>query len=159
MDGARFDSLAKLMASRSRRGMLRLLVGGALGLALGQRSRPGAASIPCFEYTTQCLDCTNDPNGGCACEHLTGPCTDSEQAGAPCLEAGGACQSGSCVHAPKPDGTPCGEAQVCAGGVCCPSGQSSCGGACKNLKTDRRNCGRCGKRCKPGQRCRGGRCR
>lgn len=40
----------------------------------------------------------------------------------------------------------------------CPSSQAFCGGACRDLSTDERNCGACGLRCQPLESCAGGEC-
>jgi hypothetical protein len=125
--------------------------------------------------------CTSDRCQGGVCVHSAlrdgGPCTDDEDA---CTND--ICINGACVHQPvvcsdsnpchltfcdpgsgcvtqnQPDDTPCGAGKTCLGGICCMSGAVVCDGACANLKSDRINCGRCGKRCKKGQRCRRGRC-
>lgn len=41
----------------------------------------------------------------------------------------------------------------------CTPRQRRCGGKCRRIKTDRRHCGRCNHRCRPGARCLNGRCR
>jgi len=40
----------------------------------------------------------------------------------------------------------------------CPTGKTSCGGACVDMSTDRNNCGTCGRVCAPGQSCVGSSC-
>lgn len=43
---------------------------------------------------------------------------------------------------------------ACDGGAC-PMGLTCCGGSCKNLQNDPRNCGGCGVTCKAGDMCLG----
>ena len=62
-----------------------------------------------------------------------------------------------------PAGTICAACKgACSGlpaGKCCPTGRrTNCAGKCVNLKTDERNCGRCGRRCRANQICRKGEC-
>lgn len=50
---------------------------------------------------------------------------------------------------------------VCNDGVCtaaCPPGRSNCNGFCKDLSTNYRNCGRCGKSCTGNKICQAGAC-
>ena len=48
---------------------------------------------------------------------------------------------------------------ICQGGACvCPTGQTNCGGVCKNLQTDPNNCGACGNTCTSGRLCCSGAC-
>ena len=46
-----------------------------------------------------------------------------------------------------------------AGGTGCPSGRTLCNGLCLNLRTERTNCGACGRACEVGQLCVAGECR
>lgn len=46
-----------------------------------------------------------------------------------------------------------------ASAATCKSQQRRCQGTCRKVKTDRRHCGRCNRRCQPGFRCRDGQCR
>jgi len=46
---------------------------------------------------------------------------------------------------------------ICAGATC-PSGQTSCAGACVTLQTATRHCGPCGNFCPAGDTCTAGRC-
>src|SRR5688500_4376245 len=41
----------------------------------------------------------------------------------------------------------------------CPSGQTICGRRCVDIRTDRMNCGACGRACSAGQICSAGACR
>ena len=47
---------------------------------------------------------------------------------------------------------------TCAGGKCCPAGETNCNGACVNLKTDENNCNECGRVCSGGRSCCNGFC-
>jgi len=72
----------------------------------------------------------------------------------------------------------CSSGQLCCGGTCiatsaasasgCPScstqhpcadAASCCGGACRDMKRDRRHCGACGHSCEQGERCCDGACK
>ena len=55
----------------------------------------------------------------------------------------------------------CGAGQICSGGSCmlsCASGLTNCSGSCRDLSTDRLNCGGCGVTCGAGTICTGGSC-
>src|SRR4051794_38797467 len=103
MVGERFDSLARLAAFRSRRGVLRLLIGGTLGVLAGGRWQSGAAICPDCCTSTPCNSCAIDPGDGlCHCKLITGSCTDPAQAANPCLEGPGTCEQTVCVYPKKP---------------------------------------------------------
>jgi hypothetical protein len=62
--------------------------------------------------------------------------------------------NGSCGHA-------CPPGQVCAGGSCvlsCQSGLTNCSDVCRDLQTDRSNCGNCSQTCLSGYICVAGSC-
>ena len=96
------------------------------------------------------------------CETLGTTCTSSGSGG--CETAGTrVCTSVGAASSATPRTTgvctaPSGGA--CAGdGTCvCPAGQSACGGACVDVRTDIANCGACGSRCASGQTCVAGAC-
>jgi len=174
MDGPRFDALARTFATtRSRRTLLRGLLGGAVGaLVVGVvRDRQEVTAAPlCLGQS--CVDsagccggtvCDLDPlsptvgtcqpaNGPCAatgvCGSDTACCaTESCQAGVCVPSQGGCVLRGAC---PAGDADCCG-GEVCANGVCvaaareagCPSGQIRCDGVCVDPLTDSNNCGAC----------------
>lgn len=61
------------------------------------------------------------------------------------------CSGAACVPQ-LTTGTACTAAKQCQSGncsnsICCPAGQTSCNGVCKNLATDSANCGMCAKPC------------
>jgi len=167
VDSNRFDTMTKAWAAdTSRRGVLRLLVGGALGglLALGStRTRTLAVSCitadDCPHESYLCKDyvCTN---GSCVLETLPDN-TPCQEGGDPCTDD--ICVGGVCTHPQKPDGATCGDdGEVCSNKHCCPANRPTfCKqtGSCTNLKTDEDNCGRCGNACPVGKVCRKGRCR
>ncbi len=99
-----------------------------------------------------CTDLTSDNNncGGCTQVCPVGlTCCDSR---CRILETNQHC--GFCHNV-------CGVRRTCLDRQCvCQRGYTDCGdGVCRNLKIDRNNCGRCGRRCAPGRRCRNGRCK
>lgn len=51
------------------------------------------------------------------------------------------------------------KAPAAAAPATCKPKQRRCRGKCRRIKTDRRHCGRCNHRCRPGTRCINGRCR
>lgn len=67
-----------------------------------------------------------------------GRCPKSRRCGKKCCPKGAKCRKGKCR---------------------CKTGSKRCGKRCVNLKTDRANCGACGKACPTGQSCVDGRCR
>jgi Stigma-specific protein, Stig1 len=96
-----------------------------------------------------CVDMNSDPNH---CGSCTTVCP-----------SGQVCSSGQCICA---DGqAPCGESKTCCAsgyscvsGMCCPSGQTPCNGACVDMKNDPNHCGSCTTVCASGQTCSGGQC-
>jgi hypothetical protein len=56
-------------------------------------------------------------------------------------------------------GMACAAGQSCTAGVCgCPAGQTNCGGACVDVKSDINHCGSCDKACSGGAACSAGSC-
>jgi hypothetical protein len=133
----------------------------------GATCKPGAEKCGghCCEYGCSGTECAPTPcnattcNGQC-CGGTYGTCcaTNCDLAGLGC---GVSCESGllpcygTCI-------LPCGPGLTLNIDTCsceCPGETVPCGKGCANLNTNKRNCGQCGKRCKLGQRCRGGQCR
>ncbi len=116
---------------------------------------PGA---PCREHACRGGMCLSLPKqNGTACPSDDNSCTDD------------ICTNGLCTHPPLVNETPC-SGGTCQNGTCvdnsdpdpepaCRTGWKRCGGRCVDSNRDERNCGRCGKRCARGERCRRGRCR
>lgn len=156
MDPVRFDALARaLSAQPSRRGVLRLLAGTALGGLLGAR-RGNAAAQGCSQV-----------GGSCAARPCCAGarCTDAKKC--VCRAGFTACQlpgGGQQCFDLKTDERHCGDCatrctageQTCSKGHCCPLAQPTyCGtgpttGVCVNTQTNRNHCGRCGNRCTTG---------
>lgn len=67
--------------------------------------------------------------------HRNETCPDST--GNPCIVDFGTCSDGECLLERVPDGTSCGEQQICCAGICCDAGLS-CGpnGACQPFASD-----------------------
>jgi len=189
MDAQRFDALARSLATtRSRRTVLRGLVGGALGalfVGVWHDRQEVTAAPPCLGQT--CVDAAGCC-GGTVCDLTPGSPTlgTCQPAHGPCAATGTCasdadccatevCQAGVCVPThggcvlggacPAGDADCCG-GEVCANGVCvaasrqagCPSGQIRCSGTCLDPSSDPANCGACGAACGASQTCCGGTC-
>lgn len=172
MDPTRFDDLARIASQpQSRRGLLSVLLGGALGSAALSPISAGAthrrhATSPnrkkpkkkCSKGKTRCggtcVDLNRDPQncGGCnnACGAVrtccTGACIDTNADPTNC---------GACGHL-------CAENEQCLNGTCqrCPPGESVCTDAtgfqfCADLSSDQ-NCGACGRACPQDETCQAG---
>ncbi|MBA3643199.1 MAG: hypothetical protein H0W59_03925 [Chloroflexia bacterium] len=88
--------------------------------------------------------CTNTPAGSFTCSCDDGYTGDGVTC---CCADGSVCAAcrGECAGLPV--------------AKCCPaSRRTNCADTCVNLKTDERNCGRCGRRCRRNQVCRRGDC-
>jgi hypothetical protein len=157
MDAHHFDALARsLSLPGSRRSVLGGLLLGALGL-LGTRTDKAAA-----KKKKPCPPCKKRKQGKCK-----GVLPD----GTAC--AGGTCQRGSCVarvDPPPADGDcppgqkPCGGScipnnQCCTDGDCPAATPRCCSGACVDVLTDVKHCGRCGAGCLFNEQCSVGSCR
>lgn len=116
-----------------------------------------------------CVDAQTDPAncGGCGILCAAGQgcqggvCTCNGTICAGCCD-GTTCQAGTSNQQCGVNGGVC---QVCTGGrscqsgVCtCPAGQTFCGGACVDTKTDAGNCGACGNACGGGNDCNAATC-
>jgi hypothetical protein len=131
MDGSRFDTLAKTLATASpRRQALTAALGGALGiLGLRQPEDVGAArSGKCKQTPGVCQICKK---GKCSKKNGKKKCKAGKilpkAEGTACT--GGSCQGGSCVSPTGqvlPEPTP----EPPPGGVTCPPGEEACGDAC-----------------------------
>lgn len=132
MDGARFDRIARTLATR------RGLLGGLGGLAVAAFGlRPSEAACPTGQYLGSGGRClcrtTGRPpvNGSCPCRVGERDCGNGVCANCctvadcpspgPCLKS--ACVSGKC------QATECGADEVCLGGTCCPTAHV-CGETC-----------------------------
>ena len=177
MESERFDQVVRCFAiSRTRRGVLKSLVGAGLGAAGVSRGRTDTAAI-CNPATDRCCPGYLCPDGtcgfnspqrcGCAktqckeCEVCNRRCVRSAD-GAACPDDGNACtenicRSGRCEHPPKQDGLACSGGR-CSNGVCCASGRVGCDGACVDTQSDPRHCGACGRACAAADQCFGGVC-
>ncbi|MBX3273920.1 MAG: hypothetical protein KF729_26890 [Sandaracinaceae bacterium] len=114
--------------------------GGCVSLA-GNREHCGACDNACPPGAL-CADGRCCPAGNSVCtEGEVARCADLLRDPANCGECGAVCASGNCSV-----------------GVCCPVGQSNCGGRCFDLTSDPRSCGTCGRTCQPGEACCDGVC-
>lgn len=116
-----------------------------------------------------CVDAQTDPAncGGCGilcaigqgCQG--GVCTCNGTICAGCCD-GNTCEAGTSNQLCGANGAicqACSGGRTCQNGVCaCPAGQTSCGGACVDTKTNAANCGACGNACPSGQSCQNGGC-
>jgi hypothetical protein len=135
MDGTRFDTLTRsLTRGSSRRGVLRLLTGGALGgLLAGSGAAPAPASHfgcrhvgePCTRARQCCSSQCSGPKGGKTCAaHHTGGCT----------EAHDICQTNNHAFSKCPN-VPAGMCYITTGDA--PFCGDSNGSACKRCRSDR----------------------
>jgi hypothetical protein len=157
MDGPRFDTLARALASRRSR---RRLLAGLIGAGLGLTARPPVSAADCPALSPCWFQRRLNPWSGDtgAPESPNMPAVASKAESVPMTDLGVATgQSGG----PVPE--------VCYGDDCerdinpappqCAGGLTKCGGVCVNLSSDPNNCGACGVRCPPGwQSCSGGTC-
>jgi hypothetical protein len=126
MDGRRFDDLARGLAAPTRRGILRWLLGGALGGVIGSAGETVAAAScrktrnSCREHANCCSGyCAERDRRGrrlCACANgqteCTGVCADLDTDRRHC---------GGC-------GVRCGDNSVCVGGRCLGMPGAACEG-------------------------------
>jgi hypothetical protein len=109
--------------------------------------------------TAHCGDCAKvcsppPSNGSAKCQ--------GSQCAIACAAGYAECNSGSCSNI-KTDAVNCGGCGkacggVCSDGLCCPAGQTNCGGKCVSLQADAKNCLTCGHVCAAGQLCSSGTC-
>ncbi|MDQ3692476.1 MAG: hypothetical protein M3464_02455 [Chloroflexota bacterium] len=186
MDGSRFDRLARLVAARSRRQVLRGLAGAVTAGLLGPPAAQSECDAGYRDDGAGCVDIDECTEGSHNCDQ-NATCTNTAGAftcacippdtggGETCCSPGRTDCGGTCANL-KTDEQHCGNCDtqcqdgsvcaVCKAGCsgqpdarCCPAGRrTNCAGKCVNLKTDEKSCGRCGKRCKPNQVCKRGVC-
>ena len=147
-----------------------------------------AGTASCATGQTSCSgDCVNtlsdhDNCGSCGNACSAGQVCQNSQ----CTSTGGSVQcstgqtpcSGSCVDTRTAFyncgacGHSCSSGQICTSGSCtevsasavgsntafCLVGQTTCSGTCVDTKSDKNNCGSCGKKCSSGQVCTSGSC-
>jgi len=166
MDDRHFDRLARAIgAGASRRGVLKTLVGGALG---SFAAAVGMSEADAKRRSCRLLDADCVQNQDCCSKHCcNGACCDG---GPRCPDGsalcGGRCLSildlkvdaancGTCGHA-------CADLEICAFGTCrsliCPDGQHLCENSCVDTSNDPANCGACGSPCQGQERCVAGAC-
>ena len=125
MDTDRFDALARQVCTgRSRRGLLRTLLGSGLAFA-------GAAGgeLLTAEARKRRRKKKKSCKGG------------KKRCGKACIPSGNCCKDSDC-----------GGGGTCDDGTCdCPDAKTLCGGSCVDLATDAANCGACGNACDTGE--------
>lgn len=181
MDGQRFDDLTKVLATTSRRQVVKALAGGVASglLALLSGQEAGAASCRGQPDFTPCGECKHCRNGRCVagfdglncrtcgtCQN--GRCRGDDRRCGECQRCRG--HGRRCVPDPRQDLHPCGnDCHVCDGatGACTPLDDGSacldrdgtcCGGICRDTQNDNANCGGCGNTCPRCWRCEGEQC-
>ena len=123
----------------------------------------------CVEKGSCCKDGRKPCNGRCCAGdercvdgRCTKPCTDGRpRCGDACCGANEYCEDGRC-KAKCRTGTAgcCKDGRRECDGSCCSAGTECCDGACVNTRSDARNCGACGTRCRAYiDRCYKGTCR
>ena len=124
MDPTRFDALARaLSAQPTRRGVLRLLAGAALGGALGA-GRVGRVAGACPAGTTDC---------GGVCRNLKTDEANCGACGRRCDRATPVYSKGHCCPQDRP--------------TFCVTNPTTGAGACVNRQTNPNHCGTCGRAC------------
>ncbi len=128
-----FDDVARRVAEpMPRRRAIRIVLGAAVGVAVGTRQVPTALAITCPppQYHCDCpsinglfyrwccgpnqdCKCTPPPNGGAYCE-----CKPSQKCGSACCDVGDKCGDPKTGRCCKPHEVPCGET-CCAPGTEC----------------------------------------
>ena len=159
MDAPRFDTLARALATASRRDVLKAAAAGAgAALVARVRGRPAAAAprrcdgARCAGHEACCpvFDCS-----GAVCVATPGCVdlrTDPFHCGGCNRECDDACCKGECCF---PSG---GQACLPRGCGCADHRLTPCGATCVDLRTDRSNCGACDHACPEGTACADGRC-
>lgn len=114
----------------------------------------------------QCGECDDDDECGAEIENICGcPC----EIDGSCYADGDANPDDACMicdsevaddaFVEAPDGTECGEGQVCDGGDCvCGEDFAECGDECVDIDADRNHCGECDNACADDQICSDGEC-
>src|SRR5215218_791717 len=127
MDGRRFDDLARVFATPTRRGILRRFLGGALGVVVFGSAGETAAAASCRKTKSSCREHANCCSRNCAKPDRRGrrlcTCADGQ------TECEGACSDletdanncGGC-------GARCGDGSVCVGGRCLGTPGAACEG-------------------------------
>jgi hypothetical protein len=148
MDGTRFDSAARAIATgTSRRAVLRGLIAGIAGVLTAKALPASAAAIPLGDYCNFDVECVSHgicQGGICRCASGFKPCgTQCIPSTQTCLVcgAGGPIKpcSGGCTDTRSDRnncgycGNTCGIKQICSNSHCCPQGKIWCDGVCKPL--------------------------
>ena len=142
MDGTSFDAITRtLVQSRSRRQVVKTLVGGALGGLLGAAGLKEVAAA-CRRVGQGC-NADDDCCPGARCNNKK-KCV---------CRAGRTNCAGRCRNLDT-DQNNCG-----ACGTECPPGRTCCGGACVDTDGSSLHCGACGRECSPFTSCCNGACR
>lgn len=136
MDTARFDSLARTLASALPR--RRLTVAALALVLLGRSSVQVAASCK---------------NPGRKCDKNRDCCAHADCKGGTCTCQRGFAECGNDCVKTDSDENNCGRC-----GTTCAAGETCCAGSCVDLDTDGANCGTCGTTCTDSDGCRAGQC-
>jgi hypothetical protein len=179
MDPRCFDHLVKTFGTSgaSRRDVVRRIAGGVVGAAaamLGLRTATAACTGRLCNFDSECCAGTNCLNGGCnPCASTGATCSSRKPC---CRQTRTTCCDNICVNTRTsnnhcgacdrscPRGSYCSSSKCCPDGtvnrkgICCPFTHQNCNGECKNLQSDKENCGTCGNRCADNFICSKGKC-
>ena len=178
MDPRCFDQLVKAFGTQgaSRRDVVRRIAGGVVGAAaamLGLRTATACTGQLC-NVDSECCTGTNCLNGGCnPCAAAGATCSSRKPC---CRQTRTTCCGTICVNTRTSNnhcgacgntclkGTYCSTSKCCPlntvnrKGICCPFTHQNCNGECKNLQSDKENCGTCGNQCADNFICSKGKC-